>query len=297
VSTESAAHTVTGTARDRAGNSAAAAVSTIKIDKTAPITVGSRTAPNAAGWNNSNVTITLTATDTLSGIARTEYKIDSGAWTTYAAPVVVSTEGDHTFQYRSVDRADNVETAQSLSMRIDKTWPELEFQFSPATRTLVMTSRDDRSGVTPAPGVVSPTSVNNINSDTQRRTFQIDDVAGNSLLLVQEVKTFSDKIESKITSLNYNGVTTTPQTNAATFQWTMNSGVIEKLDQYIEVLEAGGGTIKQQVTTKYDASKANETEIQDDGPNPSKVTRPGMVLPRMRSEKPDPRRMVVAWTP
>jgi hypothetical protein len=43
---------------------------TIKRDATPPMIVGSRTpAPNAAGWNNTNVTVSFTCTDNLAGVA------------------------------------------------------------------------------------------------------------------------------------------------------------------------------------------------------------------------------------
>jgi hypothetical protein len=69
VSTQGANQNVTGTVSDVAGNSASATLS-ISIDKTAPtISATVSPAPNAAGWNNSPVTVTFTCADSLSGIA------------------------------------------------------------------------------------------------------------------------------------------------------------------------------------------------------------------------------------
>jgi hypothetical protein len=57
---EGANQSVTGTATDVAGNSASATVSGISIDKTAPTISASRSvAPNAAGWNNTAVTVSF----------------------------------------------------------------------------------------------------------------------------------------------------------------------------------------------------------------------------------------------
>ncbi|MEU4519388.1 copper-binding protein [Amycolatopsis sp. NPDC024027] len=54
-----------------------------------------------------SATVTLSATDAGSGVASVEYQLDGGAWTTYAAPVVVSTAGTHMLHYRATDVAGN----------------------------------------------------------------------------------------------------------------------------------------------------------------------------------------------
>jgi hypothetical protein len=61
---------VTGTCTDQAGNTATDTQSGFKIDRGRPtITLASRLPePNAAGWNNSAVTVTWTCADTLSGV-------------------------------------------------------------------------------------------------------------------------------------------------------------------------------------------------------------------------------------
>jgi C1A family cysteine protease len=77
----------------------------------------------AAGWTRSDVSLTLQASDDMTGVARIEYQLGAGAWTTYTAPVVVSTEGETLFSYRAVDNAGNTEVAKSATVRIDKTGP------------------------------------------------------------------------------------------------------------------------------------------------------------------------------
>src|SRR4029077_11032859 len=63
--------TNTGGCTDKAGNSAdAVTVGSINIDKTKPVITGERTpAANANGWNNTDVEVTFTCADNLSGIA------------------------------------------------------------------------------------------------------------------------------------------------------------------------------------------------------------------------------------
>src|SRR5205807_870457 len=78
--------TVTFYATDNAGNVEGTKTLTVKIDKTAPtLTFGPATpAPNAAGWNNTNVSVPFTAADALSGVAST---------TPATSPLVLTAEG------------------------------------------------------------------------------------------------------------------------------------------------------------------------------------------------------------
>ncbi|MBA2339536.1 MAG: family 10 glycosylhydrolase [Pyrinomonadaceae bacterium] len=108
-----------------------------RTDNSAPVTVATinPSAPNGAnGWYTSDVSVTLAASDDLSGIARTEYSTDGGAtWQTYSSSLVVNTEGITSISYRSVDRAGNEEAAQSLTLKIDKTAPSVTLTANPST--------------------------------------------------------------------------------------------------------------------------------------------------------------------
>jgi hypothetical protein len=113
------AHTVTGT-RDGFSDTA-----TLNVrDVLAPVTTASLAPAAVNGWYV-HPTVTLTATDTGSGVDFTEYRLDGGAFQTYTAPFAVSGDGSHTLDYRSVDLAGNVETTQSLSFQIDATPPTI----------------------------------------------------------------------------------------------------------------------------------------------------------------------------
>jgi len=89
--------------------------------------------PNAAGWNNSNVTVTLIATDDLSGVGHTEYELDGAAPQTYIGPVLVVNEAKHVLQYWSVDVAGNVEATNQLPINIDKTMPTVTYSGNAGT--------------------------------------------------------------------------------------------------------------------------------------------------------------------
>jgi hypothetical protein len=67
------------------------------------------------------VRVTLEAADEgacASGLAKTEYRVDGGAWAEYSQPFSVSAPGAHTVEYRSTDSAGNQEATRQLSFTI-----------------------------------------------------------------------------------------------------------------------------------------------------------------------------------
>jgi hypothetical protein len=158
------------------------------LDATPPVTTASQAPPaNGNGWNNTDVKVTLSATDDNSGVARIEYNIDNAGWTTYTDPVTLSTEGVHTFQYRSIDRALNQEQAKSLTVRIDKTPPTVTSNVPAGGATYILHqpltpdfSCDDGSGS----GVATCTTSDAIDTNSVgSKTFTISssDKAGNTI--------------------------------------------------------------------------------------------------------------------
>lgn len=121
--------TVTFSAVDTAGNIEISKSFVVKIDKTAPLTTTSASPiPNAAGWNQTNTTVTLSATDNGSGVQSVSYSL-SGAQTSgtvnSANPALISitTEGITTIAYWAVDSAGNNESPKSFEVKVDKTMP------------------------------------------------------------------------------------------------------------------------------------------------------------------------------
>jgi hypothetical protein len=79
-------------------------------------------------WYNSDVTISLSATDCGSGIQEIRYILDGGGeviTSGASGSVSVTGEGDHTLTYRSVDQAGNIESSTTVTIRIDKTPPTI----------------------------------------------------------------------------------------------------------------------------------------------------------------------------
>jgi hypothetical protein len=140
--------TFTYFATDGAGNVEAARTQVIRIDKTPPVTsIALSPAPNAAGWNKTNVTVNLSATDPdgVGDVATVQYSA-SGAQP--IAPTVVSNssasftltaEGVTTISYFAKDSAGNIEAANSQVVRIDKTPPTITYTGNAGTYTVDQT--------------------------------------------------------------------------------------------------------------------------------------------------------------
>ena len=111
---------------DNVGNQSGVSATSLdaKVDATTPVT--SDDAP--AGWQNAAVTVTLSITETGSGVASTSYRVDGGSFQSgtsisIPAPANHSNDGVHTIEYRTTDDAGNVETLRSATVRIDTTLP------------------------------------------------------------------------------------------------------------------------------------------------------------------------------
>ena len=110
------------TATDNAGLVSAPTTFTPVSDGTAPTTTIACTG-GCAGWHTTSpVTITLSATDSGSGLDRTLYSTDGSAPSLlYTAPFTLAATA--TVKFASYDRVGNVETTQSQLIQIDTTAP------------------------------------------------------------------------------------------------------------------------------------------------------------------------------
>jgi hypothetical protein len=114
---EGAGQSVEGTCTDLAGNSVSASETGIRIDKTAPtIHISKSPAANSAGWNNTDVTVSWTCEDQLSGV------------TTTGGSVLLSDEAENQSAIGTcTDRAGNASTDTVENVDIDKTAPAVSW--------------------------------------------------------------------------------------------------------------------------------------------------------------------------
>jgi hypothetical protein len=114
-STDGAGQSATGDCSDRAGNSGSATLTGINVDRTPPVATAQLTpAPNGAGWNRTNTTVSFNGTDAMSG---------SGVASCSAAvPVTTETSGQ-LVSGTCTDLADNVSAPAAVTVRVDATPP------------------------------------------------------------------------------------------------------------------------------------------------------------------------------
>ncbi|MGW5336160.1 OmpL47-type beta-barrel domain-containing protein [Streptomyces bauhiniae] len=131
-------HTLRYRATDQAGNVAAEKSVTFGVvalptdDTTAPETSATVSGEKDADGNYLTMaTVTVTASDTGSGVNTIEYALGpDGAWQPYTAPVMVHAVGSHTVRYRATDKAGNAAAEKSVAFTVvappaeDTTAPE-----------------------------------------------------------------------------------------------------------------------------------------------------------------------------
>ena len=110
----------------------------------------------AGGWYRGNVSVTLNASDSLSGVNATYYRMNNGSWNVYNTSFNASTEGENILDYYSVDNASNSEAVESESIKIDNTPPETNFSVNGSMGdndwyvsnvTVILNASDSLSGV------------------------------------------------------------------------------------------------------------------------------------------------------
>jgi hypothetical protein len=110
---------------DVVANAGAGSAYIFLLDGVSPTTIAAvAPAANAAGWHKRPPTISLTASDDLSGVAVTEQRGGGAAvFAPYAGPFQVSNEGVSIVEFRSSDVAGNLEATKSITVRLDMRRP------------------------------------------------------------------------------------------------------------------------------------------------------------------------------
>jgi hypothetical protein len=131
------AHILTYQSVDNAGRHSPLETLNFKIDQTAPTTTPDAVVSGGAyvsgSWTNQNIQVTLSAVDNEagSGVTALTYSatgaepLDSKTLEGDTVVLEFSAEGETTLTYSALDAAGNVEPDQSISLRIDKSAPQV----------------------------------------------------------------------------------------------------------------------------------------------------------------------------
>ena len=144
--------TVTARVVDGAGNaSGQTATAKVYIDPAPPNVPG--VTLSTEQWTNSTVTAAIKDNgDAHSGVARTEYSLDGGSWTTYSGVLSIEAHGKHTVSARAIDNVGRISGTVGKTALVDKVVPviskvEQQPDSGHTEMTLAVTATDVDSGV------------------------------------------------------------------------------------------------------------------------------------------------------
>jgi hypothetical protein len=117
---------------DNAGNVEEVQLVEVRIDVTAPLVsiALDPPAPNGEnGWYVSRINVTLNASDGLSGVNATFYRINDGNWTLYTWTFFIGQlprdSGNFSIEFYAVDNADNIGIGQPVTVKVDTELPQI----------------------------------------------------------------------------------------------------------------------------------------------------------------------------
>ncbi len=154
-------HKVTFFSTDAVGNQEAPQVGYVNVDSVAPTSsAAGLQVDGATGWQKDAQSVTLTASDAVSGVTGGQagifYSLDGSTYSAYTGPFTVKTEGSNQVWYYAVDAAGNLETAHSGFVNIDTTPPVTTASglvdvnngdFTNHSQQVTLTAADSGSGV------------------------------------------------------------------------------------------------------------------------------------------------------
>ncbi|MFD4833111.1 OmpL47-type beta-barrel domain-containing protein [Streptomyces uncialis] len=171
-------HAIRYRATDKAGNTADERTERFTVaapssdDTTPPETSATVTGErDEQGRYLGMATVTVTASDTGSGVNTIEYALgESGAWQPYTAPVMVHEAGTHLVRYRATDKAGNQAAGRSAEFVV-VTPPARDT--TPPTAAAAVTGERDSSGAYLARATVTVTATD-AESGVERTEYSLD---------------------------------------------------------------------------------------------------------------------------
>src|SRR2546421_3760156 len=149
-------HTVDYFSVDLSGLTEAKQSQVIDVDMTSPATTATFVGTTGAnGWYTSDVIVSLSASDSGSGIANVFVQVDGVGWAIYTGPVTLM-DGTHVVDYYSANNAGLSEASHSVSILVDTIPPTTSISLAgtlgatgwyTSNVTVTLTATDATSGV------------------------------------------------------------------------------------------------------------------------------------------------------
>ncbi|MFF4242891.1 OmpL47-type beta-barrel domain-containing protein [Streptomyces sp. NPDC001822] len=259
-------HKVRYRATDKAGNVAAEKSADFAVaapptdDKTPPETSATVSGEkDSAGAYLGMATVTVTASDTGSGVNTIEYAIGAdGAWKTYTAPVMVHEVGTHKVRYRATDKAGNVAAEKSADFTVVA--PQSQDKTAPVTSVAVTGDKNsDGAFITSAKATVTATDAD---SGVDKVEYSLDGgpyLAYTSPVIVDRVgyHTFAHRATDKAGN--------TSVAKQASFTIAESGGVpAPNCPEYDERLTVIVGTVDSGVPNRLTGNRCTINELIED---------------------------------
>src|SRR5438876_2864272 len=112
---------------DVVGNVEPVQSATIQIDTLPPTVTRTTSCSQAgeAGWCHGSVVVTLSGSDTTSGLAEIDVSLDHAQFARYSGPLSIAGDGAHTLVYLAIDNAGNPSAIVYVTVPIDGTLPTI----------------------------------------------------------------------------------------------------------------------------------------------------------------------------
>ena len=120
-------YTIYGELEDNVGNKNTIESNIFYIDQLAPSVIFN---PNYNGWTNRDIKVTLVTNDFHSGVKDIYYKLNDDIYKPYNNPVIISEEGHNIVLAHVLDNVLNETIKSSVTYKIDKTPPVVEYEFN-----------------------------------------------------------------------------------------------------------------------------------------------------------------------
>lgn len=214
-------------------------------------------------WYLGDVTISLTAQDSSSGILESKYSINNGPFIKYTNPFPVSLEGVNSVSFYSIDKAGNNEEIKTVQVKIDKIYSEFEIKFDTVLKNFNFDSTDPFSCLSNSctaqdeAGNISiikfnklkvgniytlslkSISYNGVNKDISDNVFVVNFATdkNNKITIFNQTLLIKNQ---EIVRIEYN-----PKTNSSTIYSYRNSQLVKEVMQGIKYLQtrSDGGKI------------------------------------------------------